>query len=75
MSKFSDLKPKQKDSIDTFVDGAEKYHNQGNKGQKLERLNIEIPKDMHKEIKMKALSKDMTMKKFVLNAIDEYMSK
>ena len=39
------------------------------------RMNINIPKDFHKQLKQKALDEDTTIKEIVMRALNEYMSK
>lgn len=39
------------------------------------RININIPKDFHKQLKQKALDEDTTIKDIVIRALNAYMSK
>jgi len=38
-------------------------------------INIEIPEELHKKIKLKAVLKDLTIKEFVTNALNKKMTK
>ncbi len=74
MGRFNDIK-KKKTEVDKFIDGAEKYHDKssGNEQESQERLNVEIPKALHKAIKMKALKDDTKMKDIVIKALNDHL--
>ncbi len=38
-------------------------------------INIEIPKDVHKKAKLKSVIENITLKEFIINAIDEKLKK
>ena len=42
---------------------------------KVVRLNANIPKDLHKRIKQKALDEDKTIKEIIILALNEYARK
>lgn len=78
--KFGDITPKRKqasNSVDAFIDGADNYQNQAptNSKEPTERLNVEVPRSMHKAIKIKAVHEDCHIKDIVINAINEYLNK
>ena len=76
MSKFSDLK-KNKKKIDYFIDGVEEYQNQASskEKEKTERLNVEIPKSLHKAIKIQAAQHEIKIKDVVIKAINDHLKK
>ena len=39
------------------------------------RMNVNIPKELHKRIKQKALNEDITITELVMKAVNEYLSK
>jgi predicted HicB family RNase H-like nuclease len=39
------------------------------------RMNVNIPKELHKKIKQKALDEDTTITELVIKAMNEYLSK
>jgi len=39
------------------------------------RMNVNIPKELHKKIKQKALDEDKTITELVMKAVNEYLSK
>ena len=39
------------------------------------RMNVNIPKELHKRIKQKALDEDTTITELVMKAVNEYLSK
>lgn len=43
--------------------------------QKTSKIIIQVESDFHKMLKMKALEKDMTLKEFVVKAINEFLEK
>jgi len=74
MSKFGDIK---KEKIDSFIDKTEDYQNRSNsilKKEKTERLNVEIPKSMHKSIKMRSVEEDRKIRHIVIDALNNYLS-
>lgn len=44
-------------------------------GEESIRININIPKDFHKQLKQKALDEDTTIKDIVIRALNAYMGK
>jgi predicted HicB family RNase H-like nuclease len=77
MGKFSDLKPSKK-SIESFIDDAENYQNRNSIEQQkepVERLNVEIPKSLHKTVKIKAAADEVKIRDIVINALNEYLKK
>lgn len=82
MSKFGDLKKrKQTTSVDDFIDGADQYQNAASIAAKMEkkepeeRLNAEIPKSLHKLLKIRAAEEGAKMKEVVIKALCEYLEK
>ena len=41
------------------------------KSLRLKRLNIEIDEELHKEIKLRALERNITLRKYILRAIKQ----
>lgn len=41
--------------------------------ENLQRLNLEVPRDLHKRLKLKAIYEDRTVTDIVLQAINEYL--
>lgn len=41
--------------------------------ENMQRLNMEIPRDLHKRLKLKAIYEDRTVTDIVLQAINEYL--
>lgn len=77
MGKFSDLKPSKK-SIESFIDDAESYQNRNSTEQQkepVERLNVEIPKSLHKTVKIKAAADEVKIRDIVINALNDYLKK
>lgn len=76
MSKFSDLKPKKKE-VESFIDGVDKYHNNKNEPEikLLERLNVEVPIELHKAIKIKAANEGIKIRQIVISALQDYLVK
>jgi predicted HicB family RNase H-like nuclease len=74
MSKFGDIKKKK---IDNFIDKTEDYQNKYNsipQKETTERLNVEIPKSMHKSIKMRSVEEDRKIRHIVIDALNNYLS-
>ena len=73
MSKFSDIKKKK---VDSFIDKTDDYQNKSTvvKKEPTERLNVEIPKSMHKSIKMRSIEEDRKIRYIVIDAINNYLS-
>jgi len=38
-------------------------------------INIEIPNDIHKKIKLKAVLEDLTIKNYIIKSLEEKISK
>ena len=76
MGKFDDIKAKKK-GIDKFIDDVDQYQNLADKNNKepLERLNVEIPKALHKAIKIRAVTDDIKIKELVIKSLNDYLSK
>lgn len=78
MSKFDDIQKNKKDVV-KFIDGV-KINKEFDMTYefahgKLERLNVEIPKELHKAIKMQSLIEERTMKELVAEAVYNYLNK
>ncbi|WP_150464729.1 hypothetical protein [Francisella sp. XLW-1] len=74
MSKFSDIKKKK---IDNFIDESNNYQNKAivDIKEPTERLNVEIPKSMHKAIKLKSVEEDRKIRDIVIEAINDHLNK
>lgn len=77
---FGDITPARKkkaDSVDSFIDGADTYQNRASIEEKEaeERLNVLVPKALHKSIKLKATQEETSMKELTIKALNEYLNK
>ncbi len=78
MAKFDDIDTTKK-KADKFINSVKIKENFDINHEfahgKLERLNVEIPGDLHKAIKMQSLLEDRTMKEVVAEAVYDYLKK
>lgn len=87
-NKFGDIASRKKSNISDFIDGADQYQNKSTpkqqkkesnkdnaKKEPMERLNVEVPKSLHKQLKLKAVEQGTTIKEIVINAINDHLIK
>ena len=76
-NKFSDIKSRKKSSISDFIDGADQYQNKATpkkqENEPIERLNVEVPQSMHKQLKLKSVEQGITIKEIVIKAINDHL--